>query len=240
MGLLDFMFPVIMAAEARSKLRGEKEVAEIIRKSNQKVSDLKDEENWIEENYKDFNLEMDLPFKYGRPKEEYDPEKVFVFRDFIESLPSFDADAKTEYGFTPDINNLTESFIVNGNLERLGVSIALAKFYGKLPIQRGLMPELFYVYNFRKMPNVEYGKYWGRERYDYVGQVLHEAMQEYHKYMKMHDFPYDLKVINLWDYPDDARIRRSEAIVVTEEPKYRWGHTYFWNLKTLENDILNR
>lgn len=220
MGMLDFLFPVLMAANARVKIKSEKD-AEIERKRIRKeYDDLSKSINYYQNLYSDKYLELEKlenQIVEDRSCAAEAKDRLFVFDDMIRSCKSYDENENNK--------NRDLMYIL---FDPLGKNIALAKIYGKIPILTFAV-DTFCCFKAGKEYNKEW---WGRREYKYEAQIFHELMQSWHLYMKENNFPFDLKVIDLNDDKEKKIYKRNDGTVVTDINDFKGGFLYYWDVPT--------
>ena len=221
MGLLDFLFPTLMAAESHAKAKQQKVIRQTHMDLNQSYEAMKAENRYVEENFTNINADYDTKWDYTRQEDETDPAKYFVWCEFIESLPSYDPSQPENDRIFRGLSKFSRDYPKR---------LAEAKQFGKFA-----KTDIFFVtQSLGIQPPIEHvQEWWGRERDDYEGQIYHETMQQWHLFMKEHGFPYDLMVVNKYDN-EERRLRFADGECVLDVPKYRGGNRYFWNLNHMQ------
>ena len=219
MGLLDFLFPAIMAAESRAKIKDAKLSRQIQDDYERSYQIYRQQVADVERQCTDINADMDALWTY----ENNGDDRYFVWNDFIKSLPSFEED-------NPENEHiLCSNHYIWCIASRYSLRMAVAKQFGKLTkkdcsVGNGLF----------SLPMKNRASWIGRERYDYESQLLHELMIEWDKSLQEHGFPYQLYVFNVFEV--DPKIPTfQQAIPVAERPDYKGGHGYLFGFDYYKN-----
>lgn len=220
MGMLDFLFPVLMAAETRAKIKSEKEWKKEREQSRVDFENWSKEVEYYEDLYTNQYYERgklySQMFHNASECADVDGDK-FIFDDVVKSCKSYD-----------DTKRSDNSHINFAMFDTIGKRLALAKLYGKLPtITFG--NSLFCSFRAGGFYNEEW---YGRQEFSYVSQIFHELMQQWHLAMKEYDFPFDLKVINPIDDPTKKIYKRDDGVVVTEIDDFKGRNIYYWDVPT--------
>lgn len=222
MSLFGFLYSTERAIEYHEKAKAEKrrrQANEELRESSRIWHQTTQE---LTQEYQDINLELDMKYALQKNKKNQKEQGVFFLSDVIEKMPSYDKTRDKELydGLRRTIKD-TEQII-----KRLYMAE-----YGKLPHMD--IPGIF----FNNLES-ERGIWFGRERYDYMGQIKHELMVEWESCLHELGFPYDLYVFNKLDYSDLPFYQRPSSSVcisqwmLARKTNYRFGNEYFFNFPT--------
>lgn len=217
-GLLDFLFPTLMAIDAHTKLKAAKErekTMQEIKRLNEKTDA---ELAYLQKEWTDINAEYDACWDIHRTMDEPDPHKYMVWEEVVRSLPSFEPDNPQNFLLFGQSNEIWRA-------NKWCLNLAIAAQFGKLRKEHVMMSGSPIA-----AETTDKAPWWGRERPSYTGQIYHEVMLEWHKYMKEHGFPYNLMVVNNVDEPSHQRTY-DECKIITDEPQYRGGHMYYWDFE---------
>lgn len=214
MGLLDFLFPTLMAAEYHSKARQQK-YSNDLRRDLKRSWEIRQAENeWVEANFTDINAELDLEWYILREPDD-DREDIFVYSEVVESLPSYDP---SQEELNTYLAGKLGRYNTNPWVNRWGERLALAKLHGKLKRSEASSS------NLKISPPC--ATWVGRERYDYAHQIYHELAILWDQYMRENGFPYKLYVGD--PTKDICYTSRRIATPISEAPMYKGKYEYFW------------
>lgn len=194
MSVLDFLFPFLMAADAHAKVKKNKEKEIIAKELRESSEKFIATREYIEKTYSDINAEFDI-----------EPISSKEILSISKRLPSYDPHQKWNV-----LKDDGYFFFTKKMQKRLALARAGLLRRGDIHVYKG--------YTIAS----DSGYFWGRERYDYRGQIFHELMVEWENELKQNGFPYNLYVYNKVD------LDRRNAILARDS-KYKYGNIYFWS-----------
>lgn len=155
--------------------------------------------------YVDYNLEEEI--------QDITPEELY---EYSKQFPSYDKDQEWTIG-----TNVYGDI----DLQKMGKRIALA-MHGKVLFHDLVSGKTF------SFISVKRGKQYGREVYDYKGQMKHELLLFWEQVLHENGFPYDLIVSNCFDFGGLPSEFNSDYSALARCTDYKYGNSYRWNLET--------
>ena len=202
MSVLDFLFPVIMAADSRNKVNQSKRKLQEIERSKSLGNRTKIIESYIINNYTDNILENTI-----------EPITTEELLKTFRSLPSYDPERTWNIsyhnGYSFQIVDFKKRF-------------ALAK-HGKIMEKDIKIWDCFKIFAYQKPLTGGY-----QPEANYTGQMYHEMFVEWENELKRNGFPYDLYVYNQTKCNDAPRLL-GDASKLARCEKYEHGNEYFWS-----------
>lgn len=218
MSLIGFLYSTEKAIEYHEKAKVEKRQRQVNEELRESSRIWHQETQERTQKYQDINLELDMKYALRRNRNDQNKQGVFFLSDVIEKMPSYDKTRDKElYDGLKKTMKDTEQIIKrlylaeHGKLPHLDISGSL---YNKLESERGI--------------------WFGRERYDYMGQIKHELMIEWESRLHEKGFPYDLYIFNALDFSDLPYYQRPSSVCISQwmlarQTSYRYGNEYFFN-----------
>lgn len=204
--MFDFVLSFIAAAEYTDRLKRLKHKEKVLKDSRELRKRVNDTREYVQDKYVDCMLE-----------EMIEPLTEDELYAISKNLPSYNKDAKW--------NVLSDEYD-DFDLLQIRKRLALAK-HGKLLYDDSFLRSPFKIYS-------NDGRRFGRDVYDYRGQIKHELYLLWEKLLKENGFEFDLLVSHEIDYGKPAFSFNTERAALARDEKYKWGNAYAWSFNVYE------